>query len=37
MLGESQLVEEKINGGNLATPGNDEISTSVCWRLTWAA
>src|SRR5579864_3147221 len=34
---ELQLVEKKINGGNLAVPGNDEISTSVCWRLTSAA
>src|SRR6266851_6398831 len=24
-----QLVEKKINGGNPAVPGNDEISTSV--------
>jgi hypothetical protein len=37
MLGELQLVEKKINGGNPAVPGNDEISTSVCWRLTRAA
>jgi hypothetical protein len=36
MLGEL-LVEKKINGGNPAVPGNDEISTSVCWRLTRAA
>src|SRR5713101_778316 len=34
MLAELQLVEKKINGGNPAVPGNDEISTSVCWRLT---
>lgn len=27
--------EKKVNSdGNLAVPGNDEISTSVCWRLT---
>src|SRR6266436_1398384 len=37
MLGELQLIEKKINGGNPAVPGNDEISTSVCWRLTRAA
>jgi hypothetical protein len=37
MLGELQLVEKKINGGNPAVPGNDEISTSVRWRLTRAA
>jgi hypothetical protein len=37
MLGELQVVEKKINGGNPAVPGNDEISTSVCWRLTRAA
>src|SRR6202140_3257691 len=37
MFGELQLVEKKINGGNPAIPGNDEISTSVCWRLTRAA
>jgi len=37
MLGELQLVEKKIDGGNPAVPGNDEISTSVCWRLTRAA
>ena len=29
MLGELQLVEKKINGGNPPVPGNDEISTSV--------
>ena len=34
MLGELQLVEKKINGGNPAVPGNDEISTCVSWRLT---
>ncbi|MGC1295608.1 MAG: hypothetical protein WA869_11250, partial [Alloacidobacterium sp.] len=32
-----QFVEKKIHGGNPAIPGNDEISTSVCWRLTRAA
>src|SRR5258708_22320053 len=37
MLGELQLVEKEINGCNPAVPGNDEISTSVCWRLTRAA
>src|SRR5229473_1265376 len=37
MLGELQLVEKEINGGNPAVPGNDEISTSVCWRVTRAA
>src|SRR5207302_8410273 len=37
MLGELQLVEKKINGCNLAVPGNDEISTSVSWRVTRAA
>src|SRR6266852_8488897 len=37
MLGELQLIEKKINGCNPAVPGNDEISTSVCWRLTRAA
>jgi hypothetical protein len=36
-LGELKLVEKKINGGNPAVSGNDEISTSVCWRLTRAA
>jgi hypothetical protein len=33
MLGELQFVEKKTNGGNPAIPGNDEISTSVYWRL----
>src|SRR5216683_1470198 len=37
MLGELQLVEKKIDRGNPAVPGNDEISTSVCWRLTRVA
>src|SRR5258706_15627980 len=37
MLGELQLGEKKINSGNPAVPGNDEISTSVCWLLTRAA
>src|SRR6266446_3399671 len=37
MLGELQLVEKKINGCNPAVPGNDEISTSVSWRVTKAA
>src|SRR5437879_1520654 len=37
MLGELQLVEKKIDGGNPAVAGNDEISTSVCWCLTRAA
>src|ERR1700737_1181564 len=31
------LVEKKINGGNPAVPGNDEISPGVSWRLTRAA
>src|SRR5438552_10309320 len=37
MLGELQLVEKKIDGCNPAVPGNDEISTSVSWRVTRAA
>src|SRR6202140_2813201 len=37
MLEELQLVEKKINGGNPAFPGNDEIRSSVYWRLTRAA
>src|SRR6267142_2693620 len=37
MLGKLQLVEKKINGCNPAVPGNDEISTSVSWRVTGAA
>src|SRR6266853_1517832 len=37
MLGELQVVEKKINGCNPAVPGNDEISTSVSWRVTRAA
>src|SRR5437867_8770577 len=37
ILGELQLVEKKINGCNPAVPGNDEISTSVSWRVTRAA
>src|SRR6266478_2817871 len=37
MLGELQLVEKKISGCNPAVPGNDEISTSVSWRVTRAA
>src|SRR5882672_6323070 len=37
MLGELQLVEKKMDGGNPTVSGNDEISTSVCWRLTRAA
>src|SRR5437016_12831888 len=37
MLGELQLVEKKINGCNPAVPCNDEISTSVSWRVTRAA
>jgi len=36
MLGELQLVEKKINGGNPAVLGNDEISPGVSWRLTRA-
>ena len=37
MPGELQLIEKKINGCNPAVPGNDEISTSVSWRVTRAA
>jgi hypothetical protein len=37
MLGELQLVEKKVSGGNPAVLGNNEISTSVCWRLTRTA
>ena len=37
MLGELQLVEKTINGGNPAVPGNDGISTSICRRLASAA
>ena len=37
MLGELQLVEKKIDGCNPAVPGNDEISTSVSWRVARAA
>src|SRR5260370_1677441 len=37
MLVDLQLVEKEVNGGNPAVPANDEISTSVCWRLTKAA
>ena len=37
MLGELQLVEKKINGGNPAVPGNDEVSPGISWRLTRAA
>jgi hypothetical protein len=32
-----QLVEEEINGGNPAAPGNDEICPGVRWRIAWAA
>ena len=32
-----QLVEEEINGGYAAFPGNDEVSSSVSWSLTWTA
>jgi hypothetical protein len=35
MLGELQLVERKINGCNPAVPGNDEISISVSWPVSW--
>jgi len=31
------LVEEEINGGNPAVPGDDEIRPGICWRITWAA
>src|SRR5205085_8483662 len=36
-IGKLQLDEKKVNGSNPADPGNDEISTSICWRLTTAA
>ena len=32
-----QLVEKEINRGNPTVPGDDEISSSVSWRLTRAA
>src|ERR1700751_3664993 len=32
-----QLVEKKIEGGNPAVPGNDEVSPGVSWRFTRAA
>jgi len=31
------VVEEKINGGNPAVPGDDEIRSGVCWRIARAA
>src|SRR5258708_39413769 len=31
-----QLVEEEINGGNQAVPGDDEIRSGVCWRIARA-
>ena len=37
VLGELQLVEKKIDGCNPPIPGNDEISTSVSWRVARAA
>jgi hypothetical protein len=36
-LGSGQLVEEEINGGNPAVPGDDEIRSGVCWRIARAA
>ena len=35
--GSRQLVEEEINGGNPAVPGDDEIRSGVCWRIARAA
>src|SRR5258707_995712 len=32
-----QLVEEEIDGGYAAFPGNDEVSSSVSWSLAWTA
>ena len=32
-----QLVEEEINGGNPAVPGDDEIRSGVCWSIARAA
>ena len=32
-----QLVEEEINGGNPAVPGDDEIRSGVGWRIARAA
>jgi hypothetical protein len=31
------LIEEEINGGDLAVPGDDEIRPGVCWCLTGVA
>ena len=35
--GSGQLVEKKINGGNPAVPGDEEIRPGVSWRVTRAA
>ncbi len=35
--GSGQLVEEEINGGNPAVPGDDEIRSGICWRIARAA
>jgi len=32
-----QLVEKKINGGNPAVPGDDEVRSGVGWRIARAA
>jgi hypothetical protein len=32
-----QLVEEEIDGGNPVVPGDDEVRSGVCWRITRAA
>ena len=32
-----QLVEEEINSGNPAVPGDDEIRSGICWRFARAA
>jgi hypothetical protein len=37
MVGELQLIEKEINGGNPAVPRDDEISTGVSRRLVRAA
>jgi hypothetical protein len=34
MLGELQLVEKEINGGNPPVASNDEIGPGVSWCLT---
>ena len=30
-----QLVEEEVNGGYAAFPGNDAVSSSISWSLSW--